>query len=159
QAKQQSQALQQVAVERRQTEVAQPGGAPAKPRVAALKVPPAQPVNAAAPPAGRVQAPAQQAGTPQTQPGAGPQARVGHAQPGAPTTPNTARPAPTTAGQQHPDAGHAGQPVTRPDPGRAATTAAPRPDPAKPAATVGTTAPATSTRPDAGRPGAAPGPT
>jgi hypothetical protein len=75
QAKQQAQAIQQVAAQRQQTEVALPKGAPAKPRVSTLKVPPTQPVgkplaasnggNAAAGisrPNGTVTAPAKSAG-------------------------------------------------------------------------------------------------
>src|SRR6266849_3341338 len=44
-AKQQAQAVQQVAAQRKQLEVAAPSGAPAKPRVGTLKVPQAQPVG------------------------------------------------------------------------------------------------------------------
>jgi hypothetical protein len=50
QVRQQAAALQQVVQQRQQAEVAVPGGAPARPRVASLTVPKAQPVSVQAPP-------------------------------------------------------------------------------------------------------------
>jgi hypothetical protein len=52
QVRQQAQAVQQVVQQRQQTEVAAPGGAPARPRVAALNVPKAQPLVVKAPSSG-----------------------------------------------------------------------------------------------------------
>jgi len=134
QAKQQATAVQQVAMQRTQTEKASPSGNPSQPRTASLRVPPTQPIggssNSASHPGGMSSAPSTNSNT---SPGAG-AAHTPASQPPSGTRPPTgvtspppghSAPGSAPSGQSGPPPGTTSHPLTSPPPGGTSRTPPP----------------------------------